>query len=295
MLPDESDFCATKYCPGIEVFCAAGIVPDRHTAWAQSYLSRPHRPTSGAHLRSAPGHPEHFGLCLSLLPDIEETPPASALLCSAELVADRAERRPRRRRKCFTSGEQHRELLDLSYTRSGFNPRGGESQELVRATRSEDTRERYRAVMHLQYLSRSDLPPPAWRAAADVMRDPRNDYLISMMAANMLAAHRQRGGPDITQVFFEAMRDNPRCADPFASERRRKMVLAPEGLERPLVGARQVRPATIRSDQHACCEAEFRMFPRLAAFRQRRARLRELDYDSPDRAVLAVVLVDSAT
>lgn len=258
-------------------YCAASIVVVawivfQHTAWAQSNRATTRRQELIAWCSGT----EHFGLCLSLLPDIEEThrrqPFSAAELEQIELnvVRDVAER--------SYLGEQHRKLLDLSYTRSGFNP---QIEELVRATRSEDTRERYRAVMHLQYLSRSDLPPPAWRAAADVMRDPRNDYLISMMAANMLAAHRQRGGPDITQVFFEAMRDNPRCADPFASERRADG----RGARTSAVGARQVRPGL--SGQTA-------RFPRLAAFRQRRARLRELDYDSPT-AQSSRRAVDSAT
>jgi hypothetical protein len=105
--------------------------------------------------------------------------------------------------------EQHRQQLELIYSRSGFNP---QIEEVVRATRSEDRVERYRGVMRLEYLSRSDLPPAAWQAAADVMRDPRNSDTIAMMAAKMLAANRERGGPDITEPFFAAMREKPRDA-----------------------------------------------------------------------------------
>lgn len=111
--------------------------------------------------------------------------------------------------------EQDRKLLDLTYTSNGFKP---QIEEVVTATRSEDRMERYRAVLRLEYLSRSHLPPVAWQAAADVMRDPRNGYTITKMAGDMLAAQRQRGGPDIAQAFFAAMRAKPVYADELAEQ-----------------------------------------------------------------------------
>lgn len=156
---------------------------------------------------------EQFGLCESLAPEIEEAhrrqpfSPAELEQIELNVVRDIA--------KSDFLGERHRQLLGVTYTRSGFDP---QVDEIVRATRSEDALERYRAVLHLEYLSRSDLPPAAWQAAADVMRDPRNRDTITMMAAEMLAAHRQRGGPDIAQVFFAAMREKPRYADDLARQ-----------------------------------------------------------------------------
>jgi hypothetical protein len=53
------------------------------------------------------------------------------------------------------------------------------------------------------------------------MRDPRNNDTITLMAADMRAAHRQRGGADITQAYLAAMREKPRYADGLARSCRR--------------------------------------------------------------------------
>jgi hypothetical protein len=190
------------------IVVVAGIL-FQHTAAAQSDGATTRRQKLVAWCSGT----EQFGLCESLVPEIEEAhrrqpfSPAELEQIELNVVRDIA--------KSDFLGERHRQLLDVTYTRSGFHL---QLDEIVRATRSEDAPERYRAVLRLEYLSRSDLPPAAWQAAADVMRDPRNRDTITMTAAAMLAAHRQRGGPDITQAYFAAMREKPRYAGYLARQ-----------------------------------------------------------------------------
>jgi hypothetical protein len=154
---------------------------------------------------------ERFGSCSRLVPKIEETdrrePLSSAELEQIELnvVRDIAER--------GYIIEDHRKLLDFAHARNDFNP---QLEEAVRATRSDDKAARYRGLLHLEYLSRSDLLPQARQAAADVMFELHNEYSLYVLATNVLAIQRERGGPDIAPVFFEAMRRNPAYAQHFA-------------------------------------------------------------------------------
>jgi hypothetical protein len=106
--------------------------------------------------------------------------------------------------------EQADKLLDVVYSRSDLNP---PLDEVIEAARSEDIVERYRGILRLRFLSRSELPPAAWEVLADIVRDPRDHgYQLCELAAGMLVTHRQRGGPDVEPIFLEGIRRHP----PFA-------------------------------------------------------------------------------
>jgi hypothetical protein len=106
--------------------------------------------------------------------------------------------------------ERSDKLLDVIYARSDLDPG---LDDLIEAVRSEDIVERHRGVLRLRFLSRSELPPAAWEGLAEIVSAPRDHgYLLCELAAEMLATHRQRGGPDVVTVFQAGIRQHP----PFA-------------------------------------------------------------------------------